>query len=120
MTEEPLSTSQRVTTTALSRSYTVPFSEVWDLVLGTIDQLRGWQLLSADSHEGTMRVLTLSPFRHRPMEAAIRLWLDELGLTRLEIRYDEPRHILLPPVAPQRGEKFLKRIDRALTKRRSG
>lgn len=118
MSEEPHPPARRVATTTIERSYSVPFSEVWDLVGATVGRLGGWQVLSADSRAGTMTVMTASPFRHREMEALITMRLDELGQTRVEIRFDEPRHILLPPMAPQRGERFLKRVDRAVARKR--
>lgn len=110
----------QVTATAITRSYAVPFIQVWDAGLAVVGGLRGWRILASDPHEGTIRLLSVSPVQRRPLEGGIRMWLDELGQTKLEVRFEEPRHRLLPAAAPSRAERFLGRLERLLAVRRRG
>jgi hypothetical protein len=119
MSHESASDGRQTTTTEVSRSYPVAFVDVWTATLAAIETLRGWQTLDRDSHEGTIRINTASPVGHWLLEAGVRLRLDELGQTLLEIRFDEPRHILMPPIAPRRAARLLRRVDRALQRRRA-
>jgi hypothetical protein len=96
------------------RSYTAPFSDVWDTVLAAIGELREWRVLSSSSQAGTLRVETADLFGRRPLEAELRLSLDEMGMTRLQMRMDRSRRGLLPPAAPRRVGRLLASVDRRL------
>jgi hypothetical protein len=95
-------------------SYTAPFSELWDALLGAVGDLREWKVLSSNSQAGTLRVQTADVLGRRPLEAELRLSLDEVGLTRLEMRMDRSRRGVLPSPAPRRVARLLARLDRRL------
>ena len=84
------------------RRYTAPFSQVWETVLQAVGDLREWRVVSSNSQEGTLRVETADVFGRRPLEAELRVSLDEVGLTWLEMRMDRSRRGFLPPSAPRR------------------
>ena len=103
---------------AATRSYPVPFREVWEEVLKSASSLRGWEVLEQNSTRGTMRLNTRSLLGYRPVEAKLSLRLDELGQTRLEMTFLERRRLLLPAAGPTRARRMLNRLDRALQARR--
>ena len=100
-------------------SYTAAFSELWTTVLAAVGDLREWRVLSSDSRAGTLRVQTADVLGRRPLEAEVRLSLDELGLTRLEMRMPRSRRGLFPPAAPRRVARLLAKVDRRLRSPRS-
>lgn len=118
MTDGSIESGEKVTRTSETARYNVAFSEVWEVIRAVIASLRGWEVRESDSQHGTIRLITRHPLGYRPLEASVWLSLDDLGQTRLEIRFDEPRHPLRPPSAPRRARRFLTRVDRALGIRR--
>ena len=96
------------------RRYTAPFSDVWETVLWAVGDLREWRVLSSNSQAGVLRVETTDLFGRRPLEAELRLSLDEVGLTRLEVRMDRTRRGFLPAAAPRRVGRLLAKVDRRL------
>ena len=83
-------------------------------MLATIADLREWRVLSSDSQAGTLRVQTAGIFGGHPIEAELRVSLDEVGLTRLEMRMGRSRRGFLPPAAPRRVGRLLANVDRRL------
>ena len=96
------------------RVYAIPFHDVWDGVLRVGEELRGWSVGDRDSRAGTLELQTLDTLGYRPLPASIRLWLDEEGQTRLEVRISEERRPLLLPSARSRLRRFLRSLDRTL------
>lgn len=113
MDEQPAG-GRGASTGSVARTYAVPFSEVWEAVGSTTSGLKRWAVRTSDPREGTLSLTTTSLIGHRPLDAEVRLWLDDLGQTRLEIRFHEPKHLLIPAVGPRRAERFLRRLERAL------
>ena len=105
---------------AATRSYSIPFREVWEEALRSVSSLRGWEILEQDSTRGTMRLNTRSTLGYRPVEAKLSLRLDDLGQTRLEFAFPERGGLPLPPAGPTRARRMLNRLDRALQARRRG
>jgi hypothetical protein len=97
-----------------ARSYAVPFSDVWSTALAAVAELRGWRVLTSNSQAGTVQLATADRFGRRPLDAELRLSLDEVGLTRLEMRMGQGRRLLLPAAAPGRVARLLGRVDRLL------
>jgi hypothetical protein len=114
VTDEGFDSGAQGSITFVARSYSIAFSDVWDAVLATTRGLRGWEALHSDPRAGTAQLRTVNFFGYRAVEARVALWLDEVGQTRLEIAFAEPRRLLLPSSAPLRARRFLRRLDRAL------
>jgi hypothetical protein len=96
------------------RRYTAPFSDVWEAVLAAVADLREWRVLSSNSQSGVLTIETAGLLGRRPLEAELRLSLDEVGLTRLEMRMDRARRGFLPAAAPRRVGRLLAKVDRRL------
>lgn len=101
-------------TDALTRSYGVAFHDVWEAALAVLPSLRGWSVVTSDPRRGTIEATTANPLGRSPLAAWLKLWLDDMGQTRLEIQFEEPRHPLLRPAVAGRGRRYLRRVDRAL------
>lgn len=102
------------------RRYTAAFSDVWEAVLAAVAELRAWRVLSSDSREGTLHVETAGLLGRRPLEARLRVSLDEVGWTKLEMRMDRSGGGILPSRAPRRVGRLLGRVDRMLRVPRGG
>lgn len=96
------------------RRYGIPFREVWDALLKVIGSLRRWQVREADPRAGTIRASTSSPLGYRPLEAMFTLSLDELGQTRLEIRFEPAKNVLLKSAATSRSRRVIRRLERSM------
>ena len=99
---------------AAGRVYAIPFHDVWDAALRVGEELRGWRVEDRDPRAGTLELQTLDRLGYRPLPASIRLWLDEEGQTRLEVRIAEESRPRLLPSARSRIRRFLRSLDRAL------
>lgn len=96
-----------------SRTYTAVFHEVWVAILGAAGALRGWSVDASDSREGTVTLLAADLFGRSPAVLEVRLSLDEVGLTRLDVRAaamegaEQKRDL-------RRARRLLRRVDRLL------
>jgi hypothetical protein len=114
MTNGPAGRGENDTQYVGDRRYTAPFSDVWQTVLAAVEDLREWRVVSSNSQAGTVRVETADVLGRHPLEAELRLSLDEVGLTRLEMRMEHARRGFLPPAAPRRVGRLLAKVDRRL------
>lgn len=101
-------------TGSVTRSYAIAFHDVWEAALASAVALKGWEVLESDSRAGEIRLQTLNRLGRAPSEGRVRLWLDELGQTRLEVLFEEPRRLLRPGPHGARATRFLRRLDRSL------
>lgn len=99
------------------RSYAIPFHDVWEAALASVGALRGWAVVDRDPRAGELRLRTLNRLGRAPLQGRVRLWLDEMGQTRLEVRFDETRRLLGGGSARTRATRFLRRLERLLDNR---
>jgi uncharacterized protein (DUF1499 family) len=67
------------------RSYAVPFAEVWDAALQIAQKTRGWHIVSSDPRAGEIVAEATTRLWKFTDDVWIRLSLDELGQTRVEM-----------------------------------
>lgn len=67
------------------RSYPVPFAEVWEAATNVAASLPGWEIVGSDSAAGTLTVVALTRWLRFTDDVAVRLSLDERGLTRVDV-----------------------------------
>jgi hypothetical protein len=96
------------------RRYAVPFSRVWQAALALLGCGRGWTVIEADPHHGSLLAERRSLLRRRPRRFYLSLSLDPLGLTLVEAAF------VRADGTPERGrrggaaERLLRRLDRDL------
>ena len=66
------------------RAYTVAYGQVWDAAVAVIQQMDRWSVVSSDPVRGEILLQIRGLVRRAPRSARVAVWLDELGLTRLE------------------------------------
>lgn len=103
-----------------TRSYAIAFHDVWEAALASAAALRGWEVLDTDSRAGEIRLQTLNRLGRAPSEGRLRLWLDDLGQTRLEVHFEAPRRLLGAGAVSARATRFLNRLERSLGLPRGG
>ena len=97
----------------MSRTYTAVFHDVWVAMLAAAGALRGWTVTAADSRAGTATIATADLLGRSPAVAEVRLSLDPLGLTLLEVHLpatERPE----PARDARRARRLLRRVDRLL------
>ena len=93
--------------TGAGRAYTVAFGRVWRAAQGVIEQNQQWTVVSSDPVRGEILVQIRGLIRRTPRSARIALWLDEVGLTRVEAAVLDSGGTA--PIA-----RFYRRLERAL------
>ena len=67
-------------------AYAVPFATVWDLLLDEVRRQPRWTLIHSDEEQGLLTVACRSPLQRALHDLTIWVFLDENGLTCLDIR----------------------------------
>lgn len=67
------------------RDYAVPFSTVWDAVLATVRALKRWTVVNAEARRGEVQAEARTALWKFVDDVWIRVSLDELGLTRVDV-----------------------------------
>lgn len=93
-------------------TYTAVFHDVWVAAIAAVEALRGWSITSSDSRAGTIDLVTADRLGRSPAPARLHLSLDEVGLTRLEIRAAAPG--ARGTRDRRRARRLLARIERHL------
>ena len=91
------------------RAYTVAFGRVWAAAVSVIEQTERWSVVSSDPVRGEILLQIRGLVRRTPRSARIAVWLDEVGLTRLEA-----------VVLDSRGTGPMRRFYRQVEKRLAG
>lgn len=96
------------------RAYSVRFDSVWSAAREVGRTLRGWEVTAADARGGEIRAeVTGWPWK-RPDDAVIRVWLDEVGLTRVDLTLTPQTPRLGTRVSARRIGRFLRALDAAV------
>lgn len=66
-------------------TYAVQFGEVWRAALAVARTLRGWEVQRSDAREGVIEALVQSWVWRRADLVTVRITLDEVGLTRVDL-----------------------------------
>ena len=114
MTDERPQSGGQTRESADERSYSIAFHDVWEAAVAAAGTLREWSVTASDPRSGTLAITTADRFGRRPLPGSVRLWLDELGQTRMEVRLSEPVRLLASGSAARRIARFLTRVDAAL------
>lgn len=99
------------------RTYAIPFDRVWNTACAQIEDARGWQVLEADDHVGSI-VATATTLAFRFVDdVSLRIRLDENAQTRVDMtsrsrkgKGDWGRNV-------RRINRFMRRLDRRLDAR---
>lgn len=87
------------------RDYAVQYDRVWSAAREVGRRLRGWTVNDADARRGEIRAEIVGWLWKRPDDVVIRITLDELGLTRVDL--------VLTPRTPRIGDRVsARRIGR--------
>lgn len=92
------------------RAYPVRFGSVWSAALSTAEALGGWRVIDRDPVHGEIRAEACGRLWKRPDEVHIRLSLDEVGLTRVDLVVTP----LARRIGRRRGRRRIGRYLRAL------
>lgn len=96
------------------RAYAVRFDRVWDAAREVGRSLRGWSVTGADARGGEITAgVTGWPWR-RPDDAVIRVWLDEVGMTRVDLALTPRTPRIGNRVCARRIGRFLRALDAAV------
>lgn len=96
------------------RAYSVRFDSVWSAAREVGRTLRGWEVTAADSRGGEIRVEVTGWLWKRCDDAVIRVWLDDVGLTRVDLTLTPQTPRLGTRVSARRIGRFLRALDTAL------
>lgn len=71
----------------VGRTYAIPFAQVWDAALDLVrGELPRWHARWWDEEEGVIQALTRGHLSRRASDVVIRIGLDELAQTRVDLR----------------------------------
>jgi len=71
----------------VGRTYAIPFAHVWDAALDLVrGELPRWHARWWDEEEGVIQALTRGHLSRRASDVVIRIGLDELAQTRVDLR----------------------------------
>jgi hypothetical protein len=96
------------------RAYPIQFDRVWSAALVLGRDLRGWSVSDVDPRNGQISAEVHGwPLKRRD-HATIVVSLDELGLTRVDLRMTPLTFRIGRRVSRRRIERFLTSLDSAL------
>lgn len=96
------------------RAYSIQFERVWSAALVLGRTLRGWSVSDVDQRNGQISAEVSGWLLKRPDQATIVVSLDEVGLTRVDLRMTPLTFRLGRRVSRRRIERFLTSLDSAL------
>ncbi|HET7230885.1 MAG TPA: DUF1499 domain-containing protein [Longimicrobium sp.] len=96
------------------REYPVPFTAVWDAVLETARSRPRWSVIQADARRGEIEVEARTGVWRFVDDVLIRISLDELGLTRVDMTSQSRVGRADLGVNARRIARFLHALDRRL------
>lgn len=94
--------------------YMVPFDRVWRAASALLGPERGWTVLSADPHAGSIIAERSSAILRRRLRLRLTISLDELGATRVEAVFLRRNSDQVASRGRFLAARILRRLDRAL------
>ena len=96
------------------RDYAVPFTTVWEAALETARTRRRWTVTQADARRGEIQAEARTALWRFVDDIWIRISLDELGLTRVDVSSQSRVGSADLGVNARRIARFLHALDRRL------
>lgn len=95
-------------------TYAVQFGEVWRAALIVARTLRGWEVLRTDARDGVIEAQVQSWIWKRPDRIEVRITLDEVGLTRVDLASAPLAFRLGSGLSRRRVGRFMRALEAAL------
>jgi Protein of unknown function (DUF1499) len=96
------------------REYAVPFTTVWEAALETARARRGWSVVETDARRGEILAEARTALWRFVDDVAIRISLDELGMTRVDVASQSRVGTADLGANARRIARFLHALDRRM------